>query len=89
MVTLPLTSGLMYQNCHLQNILQSTVGAVQNGLKVQLGGEPVATFKTASTAAAAKIKACHHPLQVTDVTIQIYPALQLMRAKVLPIKFRG
>ena len=47
------------------------------------------TFKTALTAAAAKVKACHHPLQVSDVAIQVYPALQLMQVKVLPIKFWG
>ena len=48
-----------------------------------------ATFRTVSMAAAAKVKACHHPLQVSDVSIQVYSALQSMQAKVLPIKFRG
>ena len=46
-------------------------------------------LETASMAPAAKVKACHHPFQVSDVSIQVYPALQLMQAKVLPIKFRG
>ena len=46
-----------------------------------------AAFEIASTATAAKVKACHHPLQVSDVAIQVYPALQLMQAQVLPIKF--
>ena len=46
-------------------------------------------FKIASTAAAAKVKACHHPLQVSDIAIQVHPALQSMQAKVLPITFQG
>ena len=55
-----------------------------------LGGESqlVAIFKIASSAAADKVKACHHPLQVSDVAIQVYPTLQSMQAKILPIKFR-
>ena len=39
-------------------------------------------------AAATKLRTCHHPLQVSDVTVQVYPALQLMQAKVLPINFK-
>ena len=51
-----------------------------------LGGESqwwLAIFKTASTAVAAKAKAYHHPLQVSDIAVQVYPALQLMQEKVL------
>ena len=44
-------------------------------------------FVTAWTAAAAKVKVCHHPLQVSDVAVQVYTALKSMQAKVLPIKF--
>ena len=52
------------------------------------GGESGGHFKIALMDAAAKVKACHH-LQMSDITIQVYPALQLMQVKVLPIKFRG
>ena len=47
----------------------------------------MAIFETASMAATTKVKACYHPLQVLDVAVQVYPALQLMQAKFMPIKF--
>ena len=47
----------------------------------------MAIFETVSMAATAKVKACHHPLQVLDVAVQVYPALQWMQAKVLPKNF--
>ena len=46
-----------------------------------------ANFETASMAAAAEIKAYHHPLQVSDVTVPMYCALQSIQAEGLPIKF--
>ena len=55
-MTCPLISGLMYQNCP-QNISQSTMGAIQNGLKSGLGGESGSDFETALTATAAKVEA--------------------------------
>ena len=52
---------------------------------MQFNGECGDHFETALTAAAAKVKACHHPFQnlMSDVSIQVHPALQLMEAKVL------
>ena len=38
---------------------------------------------------AAKVKACYYPLQMLNVTVQVYPTLQLMQAKVLAIKLWG
>ena len=32
-------------------------------------------MKTATTATAAKVKACHHPLQVSDIAVQVHAAL--------------
>ena len=81
MVTRPLISGLMYQNSpriHHNPLLRPIR---------MLGGESGGNFKTALTAAAAKVKACHYPLQMSDVIIQVYPPFQSMQVKVLPIKF--
>ena len=47
----------------------------------------MASFETALTAAAAKVKAFHHSLHVSDVAIQAYPALLLMQVEVLPKNF--
>ena len=56
---------------------------------MQLGMSLAVIFETASLAAAAKIKACHHPFQVAtaDITVQVYPAFQSMQAIVLLLKF--
>ena len=37
--------------------------------------------------AAGRDETCLHPLQVLSVAIHVYPAIQLMQAKVLPMKF--
>ena len=47
------------------------------------------TASTPSTAAAAKVKAYLHLLQVSDIAVQVYPALHSMQVKVLPTKFQG
>ena len=45
-------------------------------------------FEIALVTVADKVKTYHHPLQVLDIAVQMYPALQLMQAQVLPIKFK-
>ena len=37
--------------------------------------------------ASGKEETCHHHLQVLNVTIHVYPDLQLMQPKFLPMKF--
>ena len=98
--TLSHLSGLMYQNCP-QSVSQSTTKAIQNGLKtaviwkmyylamVQLDGESGGHFRDCLNGCSCQSKACSRPLQVSDVAVQVYPALQLMQATVLPIKFWG
>ena len=39
--------------------------------------------------AAGKVKTCHHHLQMSNVAIHMYPALQMMQAKFLLMKFQG
>ena len=36
---------------------------------------------------SGKVKTCHHSLQVSHIVTYMYPALQLMQAKGLPMKF--
>ena len=48
------------------------------------------TSDTTSVAAAGKVETCHYHLQVANyIDIHVYPALQLMQAKFLPMKFWG
>ena len=55
-------------------------------LKVKLGGksegESGSHFQGCLDSCSAKVKACHDPLQVSGVAVQVYPALhdQLMQA---------
>ena len=82
----PLISGLMYQDCPQKIYHNLLLGPYRMDWKVvSLAG----IFKTVSTVAAAKVKACHHLLQVSDSAIQMYPTLQSMQVKVLPIQFQG
>lgn len=39
--------------------------------------------------AAGKVKTSHQPLQVSNLPIHMYPALQMMKVKVLPMNLEG
>ena len=67
------TSGLMNQNFP-QNLSQSTIKSYRMGGKVYVASL-VTTFKVALATTAGKVKACQHLTQVSDVAIQVYPAL--------------
>ena len=58
------------------------IGTIQNGLKgiVRLK-EGVITSETTSAVAAGKVETCRYTLQVPNIAIQTYPALQLTQAK--------
>ena len=47
----------------------------------------VTTFKTTKTATAGKIKTYHHHLQVSNLAVHVYPALQLMQAILWQLSF--
>ena len=53
----------------VSTLSQSTIGAIQNGLKSGIKWRVfmVAIFEAASTAAAAKVKVCHHPWHVSHI----------------------
>ena len=51
--------------------------------------EAATTFENTSVAAASKAESFPHPLQVSNIAVQVYlahPTLQLMR-EILPTKF--
>ena len=80
----PLISGLEYQN-YPQNISQSTVGAIQNGMKSVARWRVWFNYFLSSCSWLGQSMPSY--LETSDVAIQVYPALQSMQAKVLPIKF--
>ena len=63
-----------------------TIGAIQNGFKSGVWW-PLSRLPR-QLAVAAEVKACHHSLQVSEVSVRVYPALQSMQAKVLPKNLR-
>ena len=70
-------------------VSQSTTGPIQNGLESVVSlNEVVTIFETtlATACAAGRVETCLHPLQVSSVAIHVYPAIQLMQAKVFPMK---
>ena len=72
-----------------QDISQSTTGPIQHGLKSVVSLNEVVTIFEATlptACAAGRVETCLHPLQVSSVAIHVYPAIQLMQAKVLPMK---
>ena len=80
----PLISGLVYQN-YPQNISQSTIGAIQNGMKSVVRWRVWFNYFLGSCNWLGQSMPSY--LKTSDVAIQVYPALQSMQAKVLPIKF--
>ena len=50
-------------------------------------GTPCILINMTPSNAAGKVKIYHHHLQVSDVAIHVYPALQMMQAKFLLMKF--
>ena len=65
-----------------------TNGTIQNKLKSIVSlNESATTFKATSVAAAGKFETYHHPLKVPNITVHMCPALKLVQAKVLPMKF--
>ena len=70
----------------LQYISQSTIDviAIQNQLN-----SIVSLSEAVLVAAAGKVETSHQPLQVSNLPIHMYPALQMMKAKVLPMNLEG
>ena len=64
------------------------VKVIQNGLQSVVSLNKVAnlatTFETTLVAAVGKFKICHHPLQVSNKNIHVYPAA--LQLKLLPMK---
>ena len=61
-----------------------TIGAIQNRLKASTRQQVLQALCQSS-----EVETCDHCLQVSNIPIHVYPTLQLMQSKVLPIKFWG
>ena len=70
----------------LQYISRSTIDviAIQNQLN-----SIVSLSEAVLVAAAGKMETSHQPLQVSNLPIHMYPTLQMMKAKVLPMNLEG
>ena len=66
----------------LQYISQSTIDAI--AIQNQLNSI-VSLSEAVLVAAAGKVETSHQPLQVSNLPIHMYYALQMMKAKVLPM----
>ena len=67
---------------------QFTIGAIWNILNSVVSLNNVASLAI-TTSRLQLENTCHHPLQVSNVAVHVYPALQSMQVKLLLIKFQG